>query len=40
MRLAPRIVADKDTRFGKLVIEGIRVPIDLVLGKLAGGHDL
>ena len=37
MRLAPRIVADKDIRFGKPVIEGTRVPIDLVLGKLAGG---
>ncbi|MGO9613113.1 MAG: DUF433 domain-containing protein [Dissulfurispiraceae bacterium] len=37
MRLAPRIVADKDRRFGKPVIEGTRVPIDLVLGKLAAG---
>ncbi len=37
MRLASRIVADSKIRFGKPVIEGTRVPIDLVLGKLAGG---
>jgi uncharacterized protein (DUF433 family) len=37
MRLAPRIIVDQDMRFGKPVIEGTRVPIDLVLGKLAGG---
>ncbi|HAM49616.1 MAG TPA: hypothetical protein DCP92_02565 [Nitrospiraceae bacterium] len=37
MRLAPRIIADQDLRFGKPVIEGARVPLDLVLGKLAGG---
>lgn len=37
MRLAPRIMADKNIRFGKLIIEGTRVPIDLVLGKLAVG---
>lgn len=37
MRLAPRIVADKDTCFGKPVIDGTRVPVYLVLGKLAGG---
>lgn len=37
MQLAPRIVADKDVRFGKPVIEGTRIPIDLVLCKLACG---
>jgi len=37
MRLAKRIIADKDIRFGKPVIEGTRVPVSLVLGKLAAG---
>lgn len=35
--LAPRIVADPAARFGKPVIEGTRVPVELVLGQLAGG---
>jgi uncharacterized protein (DUF433 family) len=37
MLLAPRIIPDKNIRFGKPVIEGTRVPVDVVLGKLAGG---
>ncbi len=37
MRLASRIVANSKIRVGKPVIEGTRVPIDLVLSKLAGG---
>ena len=37
LRIAPRIVVDQTVRFGKPVIEGTRVPVDLVLGKLAGG---
>ena len=37
MQLAPRIVADPKVRFGKPVIEGTRVPVSLVLGKLGGG---
>lgn len=37
MRIAPRITVDKAVRFGKPVIEGTRVPVDLVLGQLAGG---
>jgi uncharacterized protein (DUF433 family) len=37
LRIAPRIVVDQGVRFGKPVIEGTRVPVDLVLGKLAGG---
>ena len=37
LRIAPRIVVDQKVRFGKPVIEGTRVPVDLVLGKLAGG---
>ncbi|HHL39700.1 MAG TPA: DUF433 domain-containing protein [Deltaproteobacteria bacterium] len=37
MEIAPRIEADEKVRFGKPVIKGTRVPVDLVLGKLAGG---
>jgi uncharacterized protein (DUF433 family) len=36
-RIAPRIVADESVRFGRPVVEGTRVPVDLVIGKLAGG---
>ncbi len=35
--IAPRIVVDEKVRFGKPVIRGTRVPVDLVVGKLAGG---
>jgi uncharacterized protein (DUF433 family) len=37
VQIAPRIVVDENIRFGKPVIEGTRVPVDVVLGKLAGG---
>lgn len=37
IEIAPRIVVDKSIRFGKPVIKGTRVPVDLLLGKLAGG---
>lgn len=37
MEIAPRIVADEKVRFGKPVIRGTRVPVDLILAKLAGG---
>lgn len=37
MEIGPRISVDKDVRFGKPVITGTRVPVDLVLGKLASG---
>jgi uncharacterized protein (DUF433 family) len=36
-RIAPRIVVDLAVRFGKPVIEGTRVPVDLIVGNLAGG---
>ncbi len=32
-----RIVIDKNIRHGKPVIRGTRVPVDLILGFLAGG---
>jgi hypothetical protein len=37
IQLAPRIVVDERVRFGKPVIEGTRVPVDVVLGRLAAG---
>ena len=37
MEIAPRIVVDERIRAGKPVVKGTRVPIDLILGKLAGG---
>ena len=37
MEIAPRISVDEEIRFGKPVVSGTRVPIDLIIGKLAGG---
>jgi len=37
MEISPRISLDKNVRFGKPVITGTRVPVHLILGKLAGG---
>jgi uncharacterized protein (DUF433 family) len=37
MEIAPRISVDEKIRFGKPVIRGTRVPVDLIMGKLAGG---
>jgi len=37
VQLAPRIIVDSDIRFGKPVIEGTRVPVEIVVGKLSGG---
>jgi uncharacterized protein (DUF433 family) len=37
MEIAPRIVVDEKIRTGRPVVKGTRVPIDLILGKLAGG---
>lgn len=37
MEIAPGIVVDKDIRFGKPVIKGTRVPVELVLSELASG---
>ena len=36
MRIAPRITVDKAVRFGRPVIEGTRVPVDLVVGSWRG----
>jgi len=37
MEIAPRISVDEKVRFGKPVIKGTRVPVALVIAKLAGG---
>ncbi|NJD77264.1 MAG: DUF433 domain-containing protein [Candidatus Methanoperedens sp.] len=37
MELAPRISISENVRFGKPVITGTRIPVDLIIGKLAGG---
>lgn len=37
MEIAPRITIDEKIRFGKPVIKGTRLPVDLIIGKLAGG---
>lgn len=37
MELAPRISATPDVRFGRPVITGTRVPVDVVLTQLATG---
>ena len=37
LEIAPRIVVDAKVRFGKPVIQGTRVPVELVLNKLAAG---
>lgn len=37
MEIANRITVDEKLRFGRPVIKGTRVPVDLIIGKLAGG---
>lgn len=37
MEIANRIIVDEKIRFGKPVIKGTRVPVDLIIGRLAGG---
>lgn len=37
MEIAPKISVDEKIRFGKPVISGTRIPIELIIGKLAGG---
>lgn len=37
VEIAPRITVDEKIRFGKPVVRGTRVPVNLILGKLAGG---
>lgn len=36
-QLAPQITINSKVRFGKPVIQGTRTPVDLIVGKIAGG---
>ena len=36
LELSPRVVVDPDVHFGKPVIQGTRVPVEVIIGKLAG----
>lgn len=38
--IAQGITVDPEVRFGKPVIKGTRVAVDLVIGKLAGGMEI
>ena len=38
--IAPRITIDEGVAFGKPVIQGTRVPVALLVGKLAGGMSI
>ncbi len=35
-----RIIIDSEIRHGKPIIKGTRVPIDIILGSLAGGMEI
>jgi uncharacterized protein (DUF433 family) len=37
IEIAPRITVDDQVRFGRPVIKGTRVPVDLLIAQLAGG---
>ncbi|MCL0048283.1 DUF433 domain-containing protein [Dehalococcoidia bacterium] len=37
MEIAPGVEVNERIRFGKPVVKGTRVPVELILGKLAGG---
>ena len=39
-RIAPRITVDESVRCGRPVVEGTRIPVDMVVGKLAGGMSI
>lgn len=39
-KLIPTITVNRNVRFGKPVIAGTRVPVDIVVGKIAGGETI
>ena len=39
MEIAPGIIVDEKIQVGRPVLKGTRIPVDLILGKLAGGMD-
>jgi uncharacterized protein (DUF433 family) len=40
VEIAPRITVDESVRFGRPVIAGTRVPVDVVIGQLAAGMNV
>jgi uncharacterized protein (DUF433 family) len=40
IEISPGVVVDPEIRVGKPVIKGTRVPVDLIIGKLAGGESM
>ncbi len=40
MRIAPRIVVDDQIQAGKPVVDGTRVPVEVVLGVLGAGESV
>lgn len=38
--IAPRVAVDPEVRFGRPVITGTRVPVDVLVGKVAGGMEI
>jgi uncharacterized protein (DUF433 family) len=38
--IAPRITVDEKVRFGKPVVKGTRVPVDLIVAKLGAGMSM
>jgi uncharacterized protein (DUF433 family) len=40
VEIAPHIMVDSAIRFGRPVIEGTRVPVDVVVGQVAAGRSV
>ena len=40
IEIAPRITVDDEVRFGRPVIKGTRVPVDLLIAQLAAGMNV
>lgn len=40
IEISPGVIVDPEIRVGKPVIKGTRVPVDLIVGKLAGGASM
>lgn len=38
--IAPNIVIDPKVKFGKPVVKGTRVPVDLIIGRIAAGETI
>jgi len=40
MQIFEGIAVEPNVRFGKPVVKGTRVPVDIIIGKIAGGMDI